>query len=47
MGKYSWKDAGKKAEKAARITCSIPGAKDTAREVAKLALRILKDLEDA
>jgi len=45
MGKYTWKDAGKKAEKAARITCSIPGAKDTAREVARLAVRILKDLE--
>ena len=45
MGKYTWKDAGKKAEKAAKITCSIPGAKDTAREVARLALRIMKDLE--
>lgn len=45
MGKYSWKDAGKKAEKAANITCSIPGAKDTAREVARLAIRIMKDLE--
>lgn len=45
MGKYSWKDAGKKAEKAAKITCSIPGAKDTAREVARLAIRIMKDLE--
>jgi hypothetical protein len=45
MGKESWKDAGKKAEKAAKITCSIPGAKDTAREVARLAIRIMKDLE--
>jgi len=45
MGKYTWKDAGKRAEKAAKITCSIPGAKDTAREVARLALRIMKDLE--
>ena len=45
MGKYTWKDAGKKAEKGAKITCSIPGAKDTAREVARLAVRILKDLE--
>ena len=45
MGKYTWKDAGKKAEKAAKITCSIPGAKGTAREVARLALRIMKDLE--
>jgi hypothetical protein len=46
MGKYTWKDAGKQAEKAAKITCSIPGAKDTAREVARLAVRIMKDLED-
>jgi hypothetical protein len=46
MGKHTWKDAGKIAEKAATITCSIPGAKDTAREVARLALRIMKDLED-
>ncbi|HET90578.1 MAG TPA: hypothetical protein ENN99_07560 [Chloroflexi bacterium] len=45
MGKYSWKDAGKKAEKSARITCAIPGAKDTAREVAQVAMRILRDLE--
>ena len=46
MGKHTWKDAGKIAEKAATITCSIPGAKDTAREVARLAMRIMKDLED-
>ena len=45
MGKYTWKDAGKIAEKSATITCSIPGAKDTAREVARLAVRIMKDLE--
>jgi hypothetical protein len=45
-GKYTWKDAGKLAEKGARVTCSIPGAKATAREVARLALRILEDLED-
>ena len=45
MGKYSWKDAGKKAEKSARITCAIPGVKNTAREAARLAVRILKDLE--
>jgi len=45
MGKYSWKEAGKKAEKGASITCSIPGAKGTAREVARLAVRIMKDLE--
>jgi hypothetical protein len=46
MGKYSCKDAGKKAEKGANITCSIPGAKNTAREVARLAVRIMEDLED-
>ena len=46
MGKYTWKDAGKIAEKSATITCSIPGAKNTAREVARLAVRIMKDLED-
>jgi hypothetical protein len=45
MGKYTWKDAGKLAEKGASITCSIPGAKATAREVARLAVRIMKDLE--
>jgi len=45
MGKHTWKDAGKIAEKAATITCSIPGAKNTAREVGRLAVRILKDLE--
>lgn len=45
MGKYSWKEAGKKAEKGASITCSIPGAKGTAREVGRLAVRIMKDLE--
>ncbi len=45
MGKYNWKDAGKKAEKGANITCSIPGAKATAREVARLAVRIMEDLE--
>lgn len=45
MGKYTWKDAGKKAERGASITCSIPGAKNTAREVARLAVRIMKDLE--
>jgi hypothetical protein len=45
MGKYSVKDAGKKAEKGACITCSIPGAKDTAREVGRVVERILKDLQ--
>lgn len=45
MGKHTWKDAGKKAEKGASITCSIPGAKGTAREAARLAVRIMQDLE--
>jgi hypothetical protein len=45
MGKMSWKDAGKEAEKAGKITCSIPGAKQKSRQVAKLALRIMKDIQ--
>jgi hypothetical protein len=45
MGKYTWKDAGKRAEKGACITCSIPGAKETAREVGRVVERIMKDLE--
>lgn len=45
MGKMSWKDAGKQAEKAGFMTCSIPGAKDKARQVAKIAVRILRDLQ--
>ena len=45
LGKYSPKEAGKCAEKGARITCSIPGAKATVNEVAGLALRIMQDLE--
>ncbi len=45
MGKYAWKDAGKVAEKGAKYTSAIPGAKNTAREVGQLAIRILKDLE--
>jgi hypothetical protein len=44
MGKYTAKDAGKCAEEGGRITCSIPGAQTTVREVTALALRILKDL---
>lgn len=45
MGKYTAKDASKKAEKGACITCAIPGAKDTVREVAGVVVRIMKDLE--
>jgi hypothetical protein len=45
-GKMSAKDAGKSAEKGARITNAIPGAKDCARKVANLALRLMKDFED-
>lgn len=45
MGKETWKNAGKKAEKGGRITCSIPGAKDTARTVGRLVERILQDLK--
>ena len=45
LGKYSAKEAGKCAESGAHITCSIPGAKGTVKEVSALALRIMKDLE--
>ena len=45
MGKHTWEDAGKLAEKGAYITRAIPGSKDKAREVSKLAVRIMKDLE--
>ena len=44
MGQVSWKEAGKVAEDGAYITRAIPGAKAKAREVAKLATRIMKDL---
>jgi hypothetical protein len=45
MGKYTAKEAGKCAESGAHVTCSIPGAKGTIKEVSALALRIMKDLE--
>ena len=45
LGKYTAKEAGKCAESGAHITCSIPGAKGTVKEVSALALRIMKDLE--
>ncbi len=45
MGKYTAKEAGTCAESGAHITCSIPGAKGTIKEVSALALRIMKDLE--
>jgi len=44
MGVETWEDAGKIAEKGGFITAAIPGAKDTAREVAKTALRMMQDL---
>jgi hypothetical protein len=46
MGVETWEDAGKKAENGAKITAAIPGAKETAREVSKLALRIFNDLKE-
>jgi hypothetical protein len=46
LGTYSAKEAGACAESGARITCSIPGAKSTVKEVSALALRIMKDLAD-
>lgn len=45
MGVHSWKDAGKLAENGAKLTAAIPGGKETAREVAKTAVRIMKDLQ--
>ncbi len=45
LGKYSAKEAGTCAESGGRITCSIPGAKGTVKDVSALAIRIMKDLE--
>ncbi|QTX31698.1 hypothetical protein KAR29_10100 [Aminithiophilus ramosus] len=45
-GKMDWKEAGKRAEAGACITSAIPGAKETARSVARLALRLMADMED-
>ncbi len=45
MGKYTWKDAGKRAEKGPASPAPSPGAKNTAREVGRVVERILKDLE--
>jgi len=45
MGKYSWKEAGKQAERGADLTRAIPGSKEKAREVARLAVRIMQDFE--
>jgi hypothetical protein len=46
MGKMSVKEATDAAEKGARISAAIPGAKETASEMAQLALRIMKDLKE-
>jgi len=43
MGVQNWEDAGKIAEKGGFITAAIPGAKDTAREVAKTAIKMMQD----
>jgi hypothetical protein len=45
MGVLGPKEAAELAEKGARITAAIPGAKETAYDVAKAALRIMKDLK--
>ncbi|KUO65962.1 MAG: hypothetical protein APF84_01500 [Gracilibacter sp. BRH_c7a] len=45
MGVASWEDAGKMAEQGAKLTAAIPGGKESAREVAKEALRIMKELK--
>jgi hypothetical protein len=47
MGKHTWKDAGKIAEDGATINRAIPGAKEKAREAARLAVGIMADLEDS
>lgn len=46
MGVETWEDAGKKAEKGAKITAAIPGAKETARDVARLSMRIFNELKE-
>jgi hypothetical protein len=43
MGIESWEDAGKLAEKGAKIAAGIPGTQASASEVAKLAQRMMKD----
>lgn len=43
MGRMSWKDAGKQAEAVADQTRAIPGGKDKAREVARLAVRMMDE----
>ena len=45
MGKMDWKSAGAEVEAAADQTRTIPGAKAKAREVARLAARMMKDWE--
>lgn len=44
MGVETWEDAGKIAEKGGILTAAIPGGKDTAREVAKTAVKMMQDL---
>ena len=46
MGVLSWKDAGTKAEEFAAHTRAIPGGKQKAREVARLAVRLMQDWKD-
>jgi hypothetical protein len=44
MGKHDPKEAAKLAEKGAATTRAIPGAGEKATEVARLAVRMLKDM---
>ena len=46
MGLMSWKDAGSQAEEYAAHTRAIPGGKQKAREVARLAVRLMQDWKD-
>lgn len=46
MGIMGWKEAGSKAEEYAVSTRAIPGGKEKAREVARLAVRMMEDWKD-
>lgn len=46
MGMMSWKEAGSMAEDYAAHTRAIPGGKQKARDVARLAMRFMKDWKD-
>lgn len=43
MGLMDWQEAGKEVERVADQTRTIPGAKEKARQVARLAVRMMRD----